>query len=112
MIKTAYDLNNFIVLAARLPQIWQNLKVRPGCWVEVHRYTLAAIGWSSEGKAAMLVLLLLQGRSTGQLSVTVYIANAAGCMARIFTSLQEGGGMAMVRGFLLGESHLCSCLHA
>ena len=45
----------------------------------------------------------MQSKSTGQLSVTVYIANAVGCVARIFTSLQEGGGYAMVRGFLLGN---------
>ena len=44
----------------------------------------------------------VQSKDTGQLAVTVYIANAAGCMARIFTSVQEGGGYAMVRGFLLG----------
>ena len=46
----------------------------------------------------------MQSKSTGQLSVTVYIANAVGCVARIFTSLQEGGGYAMVRGFLLGNA--------
>lgn len=28
MIKVAYDLNNFIVLAARLPQIWKNYQVQ------------------------------------------------------------------------------------
>ncbi len=44
----------------------------------------------------------LQNKSTGQLSGTVYVANFLGCIARIFTSLQEGGGYAMVRGFLLG----------
>ena len=27
MIKVVYDLNNFIVLAARLPQIFKNYKV-------------------------------------------------------------------------------------
>ena len=27
MIKTLYDLNNFVVLAARLPQIYKNYKV-------------------------------------------------------------------------------------
>lgn len=53
------------------------------------------------GKA---LLLRIQSKSTGQLSVTVYIANAVGCVARIFTSMQEGGGYAMVRGFLLGEN--------
>ncbi|KAK9907948.1 hypothetical protein WJX75_000403 [Coccomyxa subellipsoidea] len=68
MIKVLYDLNNTIVLAARLPQIYQNYK----------------------------------SKSTGQLSGTVYVANFMGCIARIFTSLQEGGGYAMVRGFVLG----------
>ena len=28
MIKVAYDLNNFIVLAARMPQIWKNYQVK------------------------------------------------------------------------------------
>ncbi len=28
MIKIAYDLNNFIVLAARMPQIWKNYQVQ------------------------------------------------------------------------------------
>ena len=46
----------------------------------------------------------MQSKDTGQLAVSVYIANAAGCVARIFTSIQEGGGYAMVRGFLLGEA--------
>lgn len=44
----------------------------------------------------------VQSKSTGQLSGTVYVANFMGCIARIFTSLQEGGGYAMVRGFVLG----------
>ncbi|EIE21176.1 mannose-P-dolichol utilization defect 1 protein [Coccomyxa subellipsoidea C-169] len=68
LIMILYDLNNSIVLAARLPQIYQNF----------------------------------MNKSTGQLSGTVYVANFLGCIARIFTSLQEGGGYAMVRGFLLG----------
>ena len=44
----------------------------------------------------------VQSKSTGQLSGTMYAANFLGCIARIFTSLQEGGGYAMVRGYLLG----------
>ena len=32
----------------------------------------------------------------------MYAANFLGCIARIFTSLQEGGGYAMVRGYMLG----------
>lgn len=68
LIRIVYDLNNGIVLAARLPQIYQNFV----------------------------------SKSTGQLSGTVYMANFMGCIARIFTTLQDGGGYAMVRGFLLG----------
>lgn len=48
----------------------------------------------------------LQSKSTGQLSGTVYMANFLGCIARIFTTLQDGGGYAMVRGFLLGMLQL------
>ena len=33
MIKVAYDLNNLIVLAARLPQIFKNYKVS---WQDTH----------------------------------------------------------------------------
>jgi mannose-P-dolichol utilization defect protein 1 len=68
MVNTAYNLNNVIFLAARLPQIYQNFKAG----------------------------------STGQLSTVTAFANFAGCIARIFTSLQEGGGAAMVRGYILG----------
>lgn len=48
---------------------------------------------------------MLQAGSTGQLSTTTAFANFAGCIARIFTSVQEGGGIAMVRGYILGERH-------
>lgn len=41
-------------------------------------------------------------KSTGQLSSITCGMNLAGCVARIFTSLQEGAGNAMVRAFLLG----------
>jgi len=40
--------------------------------------------------------------STGQLSVVAFVANVLGCMARIFTSYQDGAGIAMIRGFVLG----------
>jgi len=52
----------------------------------------------------------LQAGSTGQLSTVTAFANFAGCIARIFTSLQEGGGAAMVRGYILGKipgPHAC-----
>lgn len=50
-----------------------------------------------------IIPALVQTKSTGQLSVATAFANFAGCIARIFTTLQEGGGMAMVRGYSLGE---------
>lgn len=46
----------------------------------------------------------MQASSTGQLSVVAFVANVLGCMARIFTSYQDGAGIAMIRGFVLGES--------
>ena len=57
---------------------------------------------------AVLILdfdLCLQAGSTGQLSTATAFANFAGCIARIFTSVQEGGGAAMVRGYVLGMSN-------
>jgi hypothetical protein len=41
-------------------------------------------------------------RSTGQLSVITYGLNFAGGAARVFTTLHEGGGDAMLRAHLLG----------
>ena len=42
MIKVVYDLNNFIVLAARVPQIYQNFKVsmQSDCCNGECKYTL------------------------------------------------------------------------
>lgn len=42
-------------------------------------------------------------RSTGQLSVITFSANTLGCIARLFTTLQEGGGSAMMRSYALSE---------
>ncbi len=51
----------------------------------------------------------VQAKSTGQLSAVAFVANVLGCMARIFTSYQDGAGMAMIRGFVLGK--LIQCRH-
>ena len=57
--------------------------------------------------------VILQAGSTGQLSTVTAFANFAGCIARIFTSLQEGGGAAMVRGYVLGKNpYLEDYVHA
>lgn len=42
-------------------------------------------------------------RSTGQLSIVTYSLNVAGSAARIFTSIQENAGPAMLRGAVLSE---------
>eukprot|EP00879_Flechtneria_rotunda_P002573 GHRR01002772.1.p1 GENE.GHRR01002772.1~~GHRR01002772.1.p1 ORF type:complete len:246 (+),score=70.33 GHRR01002772.1:204-941(+) len=63
----AYDLNNAILVCARLPQILKNFS----------------------------------NRSTGQLSIITYAANTLGCLARIFTTTQEGGGAAMLRSYAI-----------
>jgi len=42
-------------------------------------------------------------RSTGQLSIITFAANTLGCIARLFTTLQEGGGSAMMRSYALSE---------
>lgn len=62
-----YDVNNFIMLAARVPQI------------------LKSYG----------------DKSTGQLSIITFGVNTVGCVARIFTTLHEGGGPAMLRAYIL-----------
>lgn len=56
-----------------------------------------------ESNGSNFTVEALQAGSTGQLSIITAFANLAGCLARIFTSLQEEAGMAMVRGYLLGE---------
>lgn len=43
-------------------------------------------------------------KSTGQLSTVTYGVNTVGCVARIFTTMQEGGGPAMLRAYMLSES--------
>jgi mannose-P-dolichol utilization defect protein 1 len=69
LMTRAYDANNLILIAARLPQIYKNFA----------------------------------SRSTGQLSVITFGANTLGCVARLFTTLQEGGGSAMMRSYALSE---------
>jgi mannose-P-dolichol utilization defect protein 1 len=67
LITGAYDLNNLILMSARVPQIMKNFS----------------------------------NKSTGQLSVITYAANTLGCIARIFTTIQEGGGTAMLRSYCI-----------
>lgn len=69
LITGAYDLNNLILMTARVPQIMKNFS----------------------------------NKSTGQLSIITYAANTAGCIARIFTTMQEGGGSAMLRSYCISE---------
>ena len=42
-------------------------------------------------------------KATGQLSIITYALNAAGAAARIFTSIQEQAGAAMLRGAMISE---------
>lgn len=44
----------------------------------------------------------LRSAGTGQLSLITYGLNTAGAAARIFTSVQEKAGSAMLRGALIG----------
>ena len=44
----------------------------------------------------------LQAKSTGELSIITFAANFLGGLARIFTSLQEGGGASMARAYTIG----------
>ena len=106
LIKILYDLNNAIVLVARLPQIHQNYKVRKRMHITLMRCNVPACMLSTTSGSSVLEATVglhgVQSKSTGQLSGTMYAANFLGCIARIFTSVQEGGGYAMVRGYLLG----------
>lgn len=68
LVKTVYEANNILFMAARLPQIVKNYREK----------------------------------STGQLSLITNAINLLGCVIRIFTSLSEGAGGAMVRAFLIG----------
>lgn len=45
----------------------------------------------------------LQARGTGQLSLITYALNSVGAAARIFTSIQEKAGPAMLRGAIISE---------
>lgn len=67
-ISRAYDLNNLVFTAARVPQIVTNFK----------------------------------NKSTGQLNIVTAVMNLGGSVARVFTSIQEGGGTSMVRGYAIG----------
>jgi hypothetical protein len=44
-------------------------------------------------------------KSTGQLSIITFAANTLGCIARLFTTMQEGGGSAMMRSYALSKCH-------
>jgi hypothetical protein len=46
----------------------------------------------------------VQAKSTGHLNIIGYALNAMGGLARVFTSLQEGSGIAMARAYALGEA--------
>ena len=58
------------------------------------------------------ILQNFNARSTGQLSLITYALNAVGAAARIFTSIQEKAGGAMLRGAIISECCLPPCLHA
>eukprot|EP00884_Botryococcus_braunii_P015704 jgi/Botrbrau1/2817/Bobra.0125s0027.1 len=45
-----------------------------------------------------------KNKSTGQLSIITTAANLLGALARIFTTIHEGGNAAMVRGYILGAT--------
>ena len=45
-----------------------------------------------------------RARSTGQLTIFTYLLNTVGCVVRIFTTLQEGGGATMLRTYIISLS--------
>ena len=54
----------------------------------------------------------MQAKSTGELSIITFAANFLGGLARIFTSLQEGGGASMARAYIIGTEHSHLLCHA
>lgn len=50
------------------------------------------------------ILANFKTKSTGQLSIITATMNMGGSVARIFTSIQEGGGSAMVRSYIIGAT--------
>lgn len=113
MVMSAYELNNFIFILARVPQIWSNFKVTSS-WCPCGKVpstkgfcSLAHFRWHAPETVLELVL---QAKNTGQLSLITSGMSAAGAVARIFTSIQEGAGLSMVRGFCIGESCLGSTI--
>lgn len=52
--------------------------------------------------------VMIQAKDTGQLSLITAFMSTAGCLARIFTSIQEGAGLSMVRGFCIGKAFVAS----
>ena len=91
VIRSAYEFNNVIFTAARLPQIIKNFQAR-----------VALLAAAPAQVQALLTSQCVQAKSTGQLSSATFTANFVGCLARIFTSWKEGGGASMVRGYILG----------
>lgn len=49
-------------------------------------------------------------RNTGQLSLATNAINLLGCVVRIFTTIQEKAGAAMLYGFMIGASQQAKSL--
>lgn len=49
------------------------------------------------------ILQNFQTKGTGQLSIITFAANTLGCVARLFTTMQEGGGSAMMRSYAFSK---------
>ena len=108
MVMSAYELNNFIFILARVPQIRSNYKV-------TNSWQSFAVSHPDDTSVCLfnrmhlvilttLLDLMLQAKGTGQLSLITSGMSTAGAVARIFTSIQEGAGLSMVRGFCIGNS--------
>jgi len=67
IIRVAFDANNLVFMAARVPQIISNFRAK----------------------------------ATGQLSLVTCGINVVGCVVRIYTSLAENAGAAMVRQYAI-----------
>lgn len=100
MVMSAYELNIFIFILARVPQIWSNYKASNGFLLCVKYVCWACLE---------LCDLVLQAKDTGQLSLITSGMSTAGAAARIFTSIQEGAGSSMVRGFCIGDNSCLGC---
>ena len=77
----------------------------PAWWLKAD--VLSCMIWLLNVQLDKTCTVSAQNKGTGQLSSATYIANFLGCIARTFTSYKEGGGISMIRAYVLGGLRCC-----